>query len=126
MQGTGAVLTRITFEGTYLRAEISDRQTARETREFLEAVVVAAETRQCGRVLISVKDSNPLFRVENYGISAYFKALAANPAYKVALLGDSEEIRASHEYIVLLAGQIGARVSSFRSESEAVQWLSRD
>ncbi len=122
-QSTRAVLTRIAFKGDHIRAELWDRQTAAETREFLQALAAAAEQHECGRVLISVKDSKPLFKVEDYGISAYFKALARNPDYRVALLSDSEEIRVSHEYIVLLANQYGARVQNFRNEPEAVKWL---
>ncbi|HLX79237.1 MAG TPA: hypothetical protein VKS43_01505 [Burkholderiales bacterium] len=123
MQSTRAALSRITFKGDHIRAELFDRQTALETREFLQAVTAAAEQHRCGRVLISVRDSKPLFKVEEYGISAYFKALAGNRAYRVALLSDSGEIRVSHEYIVLLANQYGAQVRSFMSEPDAVKWL---
>ncbi len=126
MQSTREVLTKITFKDDHIKAEISDRQTALETRQFLQAVAAAAEAHKCARVLISVKDSNPLFKVEAYGISDYFKLLARNRASRVALLSDSEEIRASHEYIVLLASQHGAQVESFRSEPEAVKWLTRE
>lgn len=126
MLATRSVLSKVEFKGDHIRAELCDRQTALETREFLKAVTAAAEEHQCGRVLISVRDSKPLFKVEEYGISAYFKALAGNRAYRVALLSDSEEIRVSHEYIVLLANQYGARVQSFRSEAEAVQWLAEE
>ncbi|SRR5260221_8019475 len=125
MHGTRAMLSRITFEGAHIRAELSDRQTALETQEFLLAVVAVVEAHQCFRVLISVKDSRALFKVDEYGISDYLRMLAANPSYRVALLGNSDETRASHEYIVLLARQYGAQVQSFRREPEAVEWLTR-
>jgi len=117
------VLNRIIFTGDHIRAELSERQTALETREFLAAAAAAAQAHQCGRVLIVVKDSKPLFKVEEYGISEYFKALAANRAFKVALLSDAGEIRASHEYIALLASQHRAQVQSFSSEPDALKWL---
>lgn len=120
-----AVLTHISFNGDHIRAELADRQTARETREFLRAVIAAADQHQCARVLIQVRDSKPLFKVEEYGISAYFKLLAQNPSYRVALLSDTEELRVSHEYVVVLARQHGAQVQSFRSEADAVAWLRR-
>lgn len=115
----------ITFNSDHIKAELSDRQTALETQEFLQAVTAAAEARKCARVLISVKGSKSLFKVEEYGISAYFKLLASDRSYRVALLCDSDETRASHEYIVLLARQHGAQVRSFRSEPNAVAWLAR-
>jgi hypothetical protein len=117
------VLNKIIFIGDYIRAELSERQTALETREFLAAAAAATLAHQCGRVLVVVKDSKPLFKVDDYGISEYFKALAANPAYKVALLSDAGEIRASHEYIALLASQQRAQVQSFSSEPDALKWL---
>ena len=117
------MLNRIVFIGDYIRAELSERQTALETREFLAAAAAAAQAHHCGRVLVVVKDSRPLFKVDEYGISAYFKALAANPAYRVALLSDAGEIRASHEYIALLASRQRAQVRSFSSEPDALQWL---
>src|SRR5258707_14212304 len=116
----------ITFNCDYIKAELSDRQTALETQEFLQAVSAAAEANKCARVLISVKDSKSLFKVEEYGISTYFKLLASDRSDRVALLSDSEETRVSHEYIVLLANQYGAEVQSFRSESHAVAWLARE
>ena len=125
MQSTHTMRTEITFKGDYIRAELSGRQTALETREFLLAAAAAAAAHQCARALISVKDSKALFKVEEYGISEYLRLLAANRSYRVALLGDSDETRASHEYIVLLARQHGAQVQSFRSEPEAVDWLTR-
>jgi hypothetical protein len=126
MQGTRKVQSTITYQDGYLKAEISDRQTAQETRDFLRSIVEAAAERECTRALVTVKDSRSLFKVEEYGISAYFKLLAANPSYRVALLSNSDEVRASHEYIVLLAKQYGAQVRSFRSEAEAVAWLVGD
>ena len=121
--GTQSVLSRIEFKGNHIRAVLYDRQTALETREFLVAVAAAAQEHQCGRVLVVVRESKPLFKVEDYGISKYFKVLAGNTAYRVALHGDTEEMRVSHEYIVLLAKQHGAQVQSFGNEPDAVRWL---
>ena len=41
----------------------------------------------------------------------------------MALLADSDEVRASHQYIEVLASQQGARVRAFRDESRALDWL---
>jgi len=123
MEVTRSVLSRISSNGTYLKAELLDRQTALETREFLTAIVKSAREHRCGRVLVVVRESKPLFKVDEYGITDYLRLLARNKDYRVALLGDSEETRISHEYIVVLARQHGARVESFNSEADAVKWL---
>lgn len=107
----------------YLKAALYERQTAAQTREFLDAL--AAEVLRTGheRVLISVHASRPIFRVEQYGASALLKQLAARPGYKVALLTNREELRAAHEYLEVLAGQRGAKLRSFDDEAAAVDWL---
>ena len=123
MQSTRGVLSRIAFKGGYIKAELSDRQTALETREFLAAVVKSTQEHRCSRILVVVRESKPLFKVDAHGISDYLALLARNKEARVALLGDSEETRVSHEYIVILARQHGAQVQSFASEADAVGWL---
>jgi hypothetical protein len=107
----------------YLRADLFGRQTVEETLQFIDAL--AAEARKCAatRILIWVRNSRPIFKVEQYKISDHFKQLAANKALRVALLADSDEVRASHQYIEVLAGQQGATVRAFRDEARALDWL---
>lgn len=113
----------ITFEGDYVRAILIGRQTADETHEFIEAVVKRMREHSCARVQVSVRSSRALFTVEKFGISAYFERLRDYPAHRVALVADSEETRAAHEYIEVLARQHKLNVRSFRGETEALEWL---
>ena len=117
---------RIEPLGDVLRAELYRRETVDETREFIAAL--AAKARQCGftRVLISVRNSRPIFKVEQYGISEAFREMARSPAVSVALVGDSEELRSAHQYIALLARQQNVNLSAFRDEPAALQWLSSE
>jgi hypothetical protein len=55
-------------------------------------------------------------------ISDPVKQLAARKL-RVALLADSEEVRASQQYIEVLAAQQGARLRAFRDEARALAWL---
>jgi hypothetical protein len=114
---------RISAAPDCLRAELAERETAAETREFLRAVAAAAMAHGLPRVLISVRSSKPLFKVDDYGIEEFFRLMAAVEGSRVSLLADTEEVRTSHEYIEVLARQCGARVRSFRSEVAALQWL---
>jgi hypothetical protein len=107
----------------HLRAELYRRETAEETIEFLEALAAEARKDQEGRILVWVRSSRPIFKVEQYRISEHFKQLAANKALRVALLADSDEVRASHQYIEVLASQQGAQVRAFREEARALAWL---
>ncbi|HEY3074377.1 MAG TPA: hypothetical protein VGJ74_04290 [Burkholderiales bacterium] len=106
-----------------LRAELVGRESVDETQEFIRAVAEEARTQRCPRILVWVRRSRPIFKVEQYRISEYFKQLAANREVRVALLGDSEEVRAAHEYIEVLARQQGANVRAFREEPPALEWL---
>lgn len=121
--GPGEMLYKITIEPDYLKAELFNRETMGQTREFLRLVADAAMKHRQSRVLISVRSSNPVFTVERSGFLAYFRKLSADPSHKIALLGDSEELGISHQYIELIARQQGVRVQSFRDEAAALQWF---
>lgn len=114
---------RLRIAQDHLRAELVGRETAEQTHDFLHAVANAAQTHSIRRVLISVRASKPLFRVDDYRIEEFFRLVASVQASRVALLADSEEVRTSHEYIEVLARQCGAEVRSFRAEPEAIAWL---
>lgn len=114
---------KVAIEPGYLKAELFNRETMTQTREFLQLVADAAMKHGRSRVLISVRSSNPVFTVERSGFLAYFRKLSADPSHKIALLGDSEELGISHQYIELIARQQGVRVQSFRDEAAALQWL---
>ena len=106
-----------------LRAELIERESVDETQEFIRAVADEARKQNCLRILVWVRRSRPIFKVEQYRISEYFKQLAANREVRVALLADSEEVRAAHEYIEVLARLQGANVGTFREEPSALEWL---
>ncbi|HZN85388.1 MAG TPA: hypothetical protein VFB53_01260 [Burkholderiales bacterium] len=110
-------------EQDFLRAELFERETAAQTREFLAAAAAEALRLGLSKALISVHASRTIFRVEQYQFSAYVKALAERPSAMVALVAGSDEIHAAHQYVELLAQQHGANVRCFRHEAEAVQWL---
>jgi len=117
------MLSRICVENDYLRAELSGRETAAETRAFLLALAAAADSSDCRRALIKVSASKPLFTVEKFRISRFFDLMSHWQGSRVALLGDTEELRGAHEYIEVLAQQHGVDVRSFKTEHEALAWL---
>jgi len=117
------MLYKITIEPDHLRAELFNRETMEETRAFLQ--IVASSALKHGRlsILMSVRSSNPVFTVERSGFLAYFKKLSENPEHRIALLGDSEELGISHQYVELIGRQHGVNVQSFREEAAALQWI---
>ena len=113
-----------TFEQAqdHLRAELFGRQTIDETLTFVEALATEARKSAATRFIVWVRNSRPIFKVEQVRISDSFKQLAVRDV-RVALLADSEEVRASHQYIEVLAAQQGAKVRAFRDEARALSWL---
>jgi hypothetical protein len=93
-------------------------------RVFLEAAKAACGEHGCPRILISVRDSRPVFKAEDYGLSGETQRLAlATPACRIALLGDSSEHHHAHEYVEIVARQQGVNVKAFRAEAQALDWL---
>jgi hypothetical protein len=109
--------------GDHVRAELVERETAAETSTFLKAVVDACLEHGIDRVLLCVRASRPIFKVEQYEASAFLRALARRPASRVALVASRPDLRASHEYLEVLAGQQRANLRSFSNEALAVEWL---
>ena len=112
---------RITVEQNFFRAELVDRETVEETKDFLRTV--ARHSTRHSSVLIQVRSSKPIFQVEHHGLIDSFREIARSPSHRIALLADALDLHASHEYIELIARQHGLNVRSFRSEAEALEWF---
>src|SRR2546425_268394 len=114
---------RITLDRGVLRAELFGRETVEETKAFFQAVVSASRESQSSCILIAVRSSKPIFQFERHGLMEYFRKLAVTPSRRIALLGDSAELRLSHEYVELIARQHGLNVRSFPDEKTAYRWF---
>jgi hypothetical protein len=116
---------RIELAQGYIRAELSERKTAEESLEFIKALTARSAHTGCARVLVSVRKSRPIFKINSYGITQYFRQVAETHG-RVALVSDSDEMRSSQQYIEMLGREQGAAVRAFRDESAAIEWLSAE
>src|ERR1700704_187666 len=114
---------KITAEPDYLRAELFERETVEETRAFLDAVVRNNADHRRSRILILVRVSKSIFQVVAHGLMECFEALSATTHSQIALVGDTRDLRLSHEYIEVVARQRGLNVRSFKDEATALAWL---
>jgi hypothetical protein len=114
---------KITAEPDYLRAELSERETVEETRAFLDAVVRNNANYRRSRILILVRVSKSIFQVVAHGLMECFEALSTTTQSQIALVGDTRDLRLSHEYIEVVARQRGLNVRSFKDEAAALAWL---
>ncbi len=117
------MIYRISAELDILKAELYDRRTAEETQQFLGLVADSAGRHRLAKILIVVRSSNPIFTLERASFFGKFRALAADPSHRVALVGDSQELALSHQYIEVLGGQLRINVRSFPNEPAALRWL---
>ena len=108
--------------GDHLLAALQGRETGSEMREFLIAVHAACGEHKCPRILMSIRASRPVFKPEDYGIATYVNDLVT-PKCQVALVGDTRELHAAHEYIEVCARQQSMNVRAFRDEAGALHWL---
>ena len=106
----------------YLAADLVGRESAEEMRRFLHAVRARCRRLQLRKVLITIRQSRALFKAEDYGLPGYAHVLAS-PVCQVALVGDSPELNAAHEYIEVIARQDNLNVRAFVDEAAAARWL---
>jgi hypothetical protein len=109
--------------GGYLKAEMTERDTAEETRTFVQAIVAALRDSGIPRVLISIRSSRPVFKVEQWGLSGVLEQIAAIQGLRVAFISDSRETAMSQDYIALIARQRGLAFQAFAAEPDAIAWL---
>jgi hypothetical protein len=117
------MLYEITVESGYLKAELFNRHTAEETRDALAAIAAEARKHGCSQILISVHASRPIFRVEQSGFLDFFRELGGMPKCRIALTGDSEELRLSQQYVESIAKRAGLNVRSFHAQQAALDWF---
>jgi len=105
-----------------LFADLFHRETAHDMQEFIDALSGEVRKKDCQRILICVRHSRPLFMAQDY---ADLMRLASDPTIRVALVGDSADLHASHHLVELLTRERGANVRGFASEASAYKWLRR-
>ena len=115
----------IELRSGYLKAEMTGRDTAAQTAEFVAAIIAELRARGVARLLVSVRKSRPVFKVEDWKLSEALDQIAGIPGLRVALVSDTRELGMSQDYIAFLGRQRGLEFQSFRSEDAAVAWLGR-
>lgn len=113
----------ITPRRGYLEVSVSERGGTEDARVLLQKIIAAVEAGSHQRLLISVKRSPAIFKVEQYGLSDALLRAAGVPGLKVALVADTPELFASYQYVELLASQKQLAAKAFRSETDAARWL---
>jgi len=117
------MLCEITVGPDYLKADLFNRNTAEETRDALAAITAAARKHRFSQILIAVHTSRPIFKLEQSGLLEFFRGLGDMSKYRIALTGDSQELRLSQQYVEAVARRHGINVRSFASQRAALDWF---
>ena len=108
----------------YVKAEMVERDTAEETKQFVVAILAELRKGETARVLISTRNSRPVYKVESWDLSAALEELMPlKDRLRVAFVSDSRELALSQEYIEFIARQRGLAFRTFANEKAAVAWL---
>lgn len=114
---------KIQLREGYLSAEMTDRETSEETAEFVRALVAGLVEHKANRLLIAVRHSRPIYKVEGWGLSGAIETIRAIDGFRVAFVADTQEMVMAQQYIALLLSQRGIATRNCSSEAEAVAWL---
>lgn len=104
---------------------MTGRDTAAQTAEFVAAIIAKLRASGVARLLVSVRKSRPVFKVEDWGLSEALEQLVSIRDLRVALVSDTRELGMSQDYIAFLARQRGLQFEAFSTEQAAVAWLRR-
>jgi hypothetical protein len=107
----------------YLKVTVRRRETVEQIKATLPSIMEQARRHRLRRLLIVSEESTPVFRVQQFDLSSWLERLIEDRIKKVALVSDTAELFASHQYIELLAGQRGVPMRAFREEKRALEWL---
>jgi len=106
-----------------LRVEMRDRETPEETREVVERTLAEREKHGVLGLLIVVKNSRAIFKVEEYGLSQHLGRAAGIPGLRAATVTEDSSVHSAHQYLELIARQRGVAVRAFTNEADALAWL---
>jgi hypothetical protein len=115
--------SEITVERGYLKAELFDRNTPEETRDAFAAIAAAAREHGCPQILVSVRASRAITQVEQSRFLEAFREFGGMPKHRIALTGDSDELRLSQQYVESVARRNGINARSLPNEQAALDWL---
>ena len=99
-----------------LRVEVTERETAEETRQLIEGIFAERAKHGVLSVMVVTLKSRPIFKVEDYGLQAVIARVAAIPGLRIAGVATEPDLRSAHEYVTLLASQRGAPMRNFATE----------
>ena len=113
----------ITPRTGYLHISVAERKGVQVARGALQQIIDAIEASDQRRLLVTVRESEAIFNVAEYGLFDALTRLAGVPGLHVALVADTDELLVSYRYVEALATEQKLAAKAFRCEETALRWL---
>lgn len=107
----------------YLCIALSERKGTGEATDALQRIIDVITASDHRRLLLSVRQSEAIFNVAEYGLFDALTRLAGVPGLRIALVADSDELLVSCRYVEALASERTLAAKAFRHEQQALAWL---
>jgi hypothetical protein len=107
----------------YLHIAVAERKGVGQAKDALQRILDAIGASDQRRLLVSVRQSEAIFNVAEYGLLDALTRLAGVPGLRVALVADSDELLVSYRYVEALASERRLTAKAFRDEEQALAWL---
>lgn len=107
----------------YLYIAVAERKGVEQAKDALQRIIDAIDASDQRRLLVSVRQSEAIFNVAEYGLFDALTRLAGVPGLRIALVADSDELLVSYRYVEALALERRLAAKAFRDEEQAVAWL---
>jgi len=112
----------MTLEAGYLRAELINQESLRQTRAFVRAVFRASLENLRSRILIYVRSPKPLYLAGCVDVLPDMKRIAWYRSNKIAIVGNNASLGSPGD-IETRARQQGLNLSFFPDEAAALRWF---
>lgn len=107
----------------YLYITVAERKGVEDAKDALQRIIEALAASEDRRLLVSVRQSEAIFNVAEYGLFDALTRLAGVPGLRIALVADSDELLVSYRYVEALASERRLTAKAFRHEEQALAWL---
>jgi len=108
-----------------LRMVVSEKETSQEARTAADSVFAEQARTGLRNLLIVVRESRPIFKVEQYGLSELIEQASAIPGLRVALVSDTRELYASHQYVEIPGQAARHRRASVSRRGQSLEMAPR-
>lgn len=113
----------ITADDEFLRVKVSGRDTDRPPSDVCAIILQESGKSGRARILIELDQKFPLSPTSQHQLVTRLPEIGFTPRHRIALVHKTTEMRASNDFINLVAVNRGVNVRNFPGLHDAETWL---